>query len=293
MAYTTTQLLANINRRNFAPTGQTTYSTADILAIADEEFRTLLLPEILSVREEFFVDYVDYSLVASQGGYDIPDRAVGMIIREIKYYDASGLVTDLNRMEPEDLDHISQESSKPVSFYVQNNQIMLHRIPSSSSGTIRVWFFIRAGDLIKASSAAVVSAINTTTNVVTVSSIPSTWATADIFDLIKGTGGQEYLAFDSTSILVSGNDITFSSLPARLKVGDYVSPQEQSPLLQMPYEYRDVLAQATATFIMENMNIPGVDKAKAKLANMIVGARDLVVPRTQGSPRTVLPASWI
>jgi len=293
MSHTTAEFLSSVNRRSFAPTGQTTFETADILEIGNEEIKSTILPEILSIREEYFVHYTDYAITANQAAYDIPARAVGMICREVHYLDSAGSVSDLDRMEPEDVDHTSLTEAIPRAFYLRNNQIMLHRTPSTTQGTLRVYFFLRPGDLIESSAGATITAIDTGTNVVTVGTIVSTWATGDIFDLISKQGGHEYRDFDLTSTTVSGSDITFSSLPSTLSVGDYVALQGQSQVIQLPPDYQPCLAQAVAAFILDNMNLPGSEKAYARLSKMLNAAKDMISPRVQGAPRAVLPPDWI
>ena len=293
MSHTTADFLTSVNRRCFAPTGQTTFETSDILDIGDEEMRSTILPEIISVREEYFVHYKDYSLVADQAAYAIPERAVGLIAREIQLIDDNGRVTNLSRIDIEDIDHTTLTDSKPRAFFIRNNMIVLCRIPSAANGTLRVHFFLRPGDLIESSAGATITAINTTTNVVTVGAIISTWATGDVFDLIKKSGGHEYQDFSLTSTLISGSDITFATLPDTLTVGDFVAPEAQSQVIQLPKVYQPCLAQATAAFMLDNMHIPGSEKAYMRLNKMLKAAKDLISPRVQGEIKTVKPMNWI
>lgn len=293
MSHSTAEFLTSVNRRCFAPTGQTTFSPDDILEIGDEELRSTILPEILKAREEYFVHCKDYSITADQSGYAIPARAIGLIVREIKLINSNGGVTNLTRIDPEDLTSTTKTSSKPNAFFIKDNTINLCDIPSSTTGTLRVYFFLRPGNLIEASSGATITAINTTTNVVTVGTIVSSWATGDIFDFINQEGGHEYRDFDLTSSLISGSDITFASLPSTLAVGDFVVPQAQSTMIQLPEEYQPCLAQATAAFMLDNMNIPGAEKAYMRLNKMLKAAQNLITPRVQGELKTVKAMEWI
>lgn len=293
MSHTTAKLLASINRRAFAPTGQITFSTDELLEVADEETRSTIMPNILSVREEFFVYHTDYTIVANQAAYDIPARAVGMIAREVHYINSSGNIADLTRMEPENIATTIASGGVPEAFYLKNNQIHLYRTPSTSTGTLRVYFFLRPGNLIESSSGATITAIDTDTNVVTVGSIISSWATGDIFDLIRNDGAHEYRDFDLTSTTVSGNDITFGSLPSTLQVGDFVAAQGKSQVVQLPPDYQPCLAQAVAAFILDNMNLPGSEKAYARLNRMLDSAQKLITPRVHGAHRLISPPDWI
>lgn len=290
MAYTTSQLLQAIERRSFAPENQLTFSTEELLAMAHEELQSVILPAILAVREEYFVTHTDYAVTAGQSGYDVPPRSIGLVVREIQLVNSTGSYRDLPRMEPEDVR--SSQSGSPQAFFVKNNQIHLYPTPSATQDTLRVQFFASPGLFVEPSAAAIISAIDTATNVVTVSTIPSTWTTGDTFDFISSKGGHEYRGLDFTSTLVSGNDITFSSLPSTLAVGDYISLQDESPLVQLPPNFRPVLAQATAARVLESMNQPGAADAMRQTEKLLASAIGLITPRIQGEDRVLLPSNW-
>ena len=285
--YTTTNLLDSIYRRAFLPSNQTTFTNTELLSIADEETKTLLLPLIMSVREEFFVTYDDFSITANQSAYSIPHRSIGMKVREVQIVDGSNNVTDLPRMQPENIK--SYNSGNPEAFYLKNNQVCLYPSPAATSGTLRVYYFIRPGEFIATSSAAVVSSING--NIVTVSTIPSTWVTGNTFDLISKDSGHPYRDYDLTSTLVSGNDITLPSTPSDLAVGDYITLQGYSPLVQLPPEFQSILAQAVAVQCLESMSQPGADKAAQKLKLMLDTAQKLLTDRVEGEP-SVIQHHW-
>lgn len=289
-AFTTTNLLDSAIRRSFLPSGQLTFTTEEMLAIGDEEMMSRILPNIMAVREEFFVFPYDTAIAASTGAINIHARSVGMIVREVQIIDSNNAVTDLPRIEPEQVDSYAEGSVD--SFYLRGNQIILHRTPSQALGTLRQSIFLRPGNMIQTTSAGVISNINSGTGAVTVTTIPSTWATGNIFDFIKQDGAHEYLSIDNTSTDVTSNVITFSSLPSTLRVGDYVSLSGESPLVQLPPDYRPVLAQLMAAEFLDAMNQPGAEKAKARAEKMLEAAQKSITPRVQGEDRVVQPINW-
>lgn len=292
--YDTTRLLSAVNRRAFIPTGQTTFENSDIFAIASEQIRNEILPLIMQIREEYFVYHTDYAITANKQVYDIPPRAIGLVVREIHYINGSGNVAKLNRLEPEQITSTTRTTSIPKEFFVKNNQIWLSEIPSSTDGTtLRVYFMLHPNELIATTDAAVISGINTVTNVVSVTTIPSSWVTGNTFDFIRQDGGQECVDFDKTSTLVSGTDITFASLPSTLRVGDYVALRGYSPLVQLPAEFRDLVAQAVACFILEKMELSGAEAERRNYEKSLMNIRNMLAPRTQGSPRSVPIPSFI
>ena len=290
MSYTTLDLLNSIARKSFLPTGQTTFTNAEMLAIADEQTLDTIIPELLAVREEYLVYHTDYSITANQNAYNIPARAIGMQVRDVAIVSGDTINPSLPRIEPEEV--TSAATGSPTAFYLKNNQIILYPTPSTTINSLRVYYFLRPSELVETTDAAVISAIDTNTNTVSVSSIPSSWVSGDSFDLIKQDGAQEPLAVDQESTTVSGTDIIFSTLPTGLRVGDYVALAGETPLVQLPVELRSTLAQATATEMLEASNQPGAERAAKKLRVRLDTFKKLVTPRVQGADRVIINTSW-
>jgi len=289
MAYTTANLLTSIERQSFAPANQNTFATSDILSLADEVLQTTILPAILDVREEYYVTYADQSIVANTATYQIPARAIGMTVREVHLVGSDGAVRNLTRTSMDQL-HLRQTTatSTPSAFYLVGDTITLSPTPGSSTGSLRVYYALRPGALVETSAAAVISAINTTTNVVTVSSIPSTWATGTLIDTIAATGSQRYMQTDAGPT-ISGSDLTFSSLPSGLAVGDYLAVAGQSPLVQLPPDFRAVLASLTAAEMLLGMNQPSGQVLYAKALKILESAQKMLTPRVPGEHELILP----
>lgn len=290
MPYTTDDLVSAIERRSFAPAGQRTYTSTEMLATADEATETLIVPAIAKLREEFFVNFVDYPITAGQNAYDVPVRAAGLLVREVWYIDASGAVTpDFPRYEPEDI--TSTSTGNPSGFYLQANQIILDKVPATTTGaSLRVFFLLMPSRLIATSDAGVISAING--NIVTVAAIPAAWATGNIFDLIRQDGGQEPRSIDKTATLVNGSDITFTTVPSTLRVGDYVALAGETPLVQLPSNFRTVLAQGVAAQMLGDMSMPGADRAQKAFETMMKSSLEFITPRVQGEDRITVASNW-
>jgi hypothetical protein len=290
VSYTTQHLLDSIGRKSFVPTGQSTFTDADLLAVADEQLLNVVVPAIISAREEYLVYSTDVSVVAGTNAYNIPSRAVGQMIRDVALVDGTNVDFNFPRLDPDMIETTNQGT--PAGFYLKNNQVVLYPTPDTSGKTLRLFYYLRPSALVETSAAAVISSINTATNTISVASIPSTWVTGDEFDLIKQDGAQEPLAIDQTSTTVSGTDLTFASLPTGLRVGDYVALAGETPLVQLPAEFRPILAQAVAAEILDDQNQPGAEKAQKKLQEMLAAAIKLVTPRVTGQPKVITSNNW-
>lgn len=289
-AYTTAMLVSSIERKSFAPNNQSTFDTGDMLEIATEEMQEEIIPNITGIREEYFVFNKDITIVPNTAAYDMPARAFGMIARDVQLLKSDNSVSNIIRVEPESVTTLSPGSS--IGFYLRGNQIILDPPPSTAMGTLRVPFFLSPGQLIETTDAGVVSAIDTVLFKVTVTTIPSTWVTSNSFDFIKQDGAHEYISIDNTSSDITSNVLTFTSLPSTLRVGDYVALAGESPLVQLPPNYRSVLAQRVAATILSNMNQPGADKAEKKAEKLLGIAQKAITPRVVGENRVIVNQNW-
>jgi hypothetical protein len=284
-AYTSSDLVSAVKRRAFAPTGQNTFPAADILALADEEMETLIVPELMAVREEYFLTFTDYTVTAGQAAYPIPDRAIGMGVREIKLVGASGGFEDLPQIVPESLS--SDTTGTPSAFYMRENSIVLWPTPVSTTSTLRVFYCRQQSKLIETSAAAVLSSVvGLTANV---NAVPSGWSTSDTFDVIKATGGQEILTQDRAITSVGATSLDFAvALPTTAVAGSYIAKANETPIVQLPKEYRTVLAQAVTVRILKSMRLDGHEDEAKVLGAMMESARRVITPRVVGEPQKIL-----
>lgn len=271
--------LSQVERRSFAPANQSAFLDPEMLLIASEEFNSKILPAVIAAREEYYVFQLDQNFVADQKAYSIPDRSFNGIVREVQIK-RSNQIIDLPRISLEDIDN--DFSGYPHAFYPLGDDLVLYPVPSNSDDTLRIHYYLTPGELVEATDTAVISAINTTTKVITVTTIPSTWVTGDIFDFVSKSGSHSYKDVDLTNTLVSGTAITFSSLPSNLAVGDYVMPQGHSSLLQMPKTMIPVLAQYTAAAVLSYAGQPGGKEAEELADKLLKKVIDSLSPRITG-----------
>jgi len=293
--YTTTDLLSSIRQRGSIPTSSNSANvnnTANLLILATEELHTSLLPLLMATRAEFFVatEPSDQAITANKATYPIPSRAIGMVVRDVQIIDG----TSIRSLPEVTSENISTTATGSVQgYYLQHNDVILYPTPALTSGTLRLRYYLRPNRLAATSDCAVVSAINTSTNVITVSSIPSTWVTGDIFDIVSHKAPYQCRAIDKTSTTVSGTAITLASLPSDLVVGDWIALAEYSPIPQVPFEFQPVLAQMTVVKALEALgDNDGVKRAERALDALQQKALLLVTPRNHGEPKRVVATRW-
>jgi hypothetical protein len=169
-------------------------------------------------------------------------------------------------------------------FYLANNQII--PVPAQSVGVIRLWFYQRPNNLVVQSAASQISAIVGTT--VTVGVVPTTFTTGTTVDFIKDQPFFECRAIDQSIVSATTTTITFSTLPTSLVVGDWVALAGQTPVPQIPVEFRPLLVQRC---VVKYYEIQGyLDKmaaAQKKLEEMEKDLFAIINPRVREEPKII------
>src|SRR4051812_43797407 len=121
-------LISTVKREAMIPTTQSTFTNADFLAIANQELRISIVPQILTMHEEYFVrDSDPVAIVANQSNYAIPYRAVSGKFRDVFYQDDNGNLMSMSRINPDDRPYYQDSNlqNNCVYFFLQGNDIVL------------------------------------------------------------------------------------------------------------------------------------------------------------------------
>lgn len=291
--YTTVDLLNSIRRRGSIPTttnSNNVNSTSNLLELATEEFHNTLLPIIMSTREEWYVWDDSQAITANQSDYRINPRAAGLVQRDLLIKEGSWQ-NSISPIPREDVSYTG--TGQPESYYLEHNNVVLYPTPATTIGTLVMPIYLRPSELVETTACAQISAIDTDTGVVTVSSIPSAWTNADSFDLIRNSYPFEPHAINQTATTVSGTDVTFSSLPTNLAVGDWITLADETCLPQLPREFQSVLAQLVVVRALEAIgDREGSKQAYANSQGMLENALKLITPRVHGERKVVRSRNW-
>ena len=157
---TSDDLIRFIELSMFFPRDQSTLTYNDILELAYQEMLIGAVPSIMVTHEEYFSFKRREPLLANIGKYDIPNRALGMVLRDLKYSDANGNFNDMTRIAPEDKAFfqnntgVNQVISK---YYIEGNEIVL--TPQTSlnpTGYLNHWIFLRPNSLVRNDRACII-----------------------------------------------------------------------------------------------------------------------------------------
>ena len=274
------------------PLSQVTVTEQDILRYADEELQTNIVPLMLGIREEYFVNFKDFS-ISPDRQYEIPQRAIGLKLKDVTARDSSGSEISLAQYALEDShDNYSNYDleTNSYSFTLINNKVQTIG-NFSSNVTVRLYYFERPNQLVLSSAAAKIETIDRTNNFITVSTLPSTFTVGAKVDLVKNQPGYETLLPDATISNIGGTQVDFSSstsIPDDLQVGDWLTLSEQAPVIQVPRDMYPLLSQLVVVRILEALNDPGLTGAIRNMEAMRANLLDLLSPRVEGENKKIL-----
>jgi hypothetical protein len=163
--YTSQTLIQAIQRKIAIPLNQRTFIDTDILAFAAEELLIDMVPDILRYHQEYFVWSEDVILNPNQQRYPIPERAMGMRLRDLFYVDTNGNLFEMTRINADDKAYWQRESatiSLMQKYYLEGNDIVLApQNIQSPTGTLRFSYFIRPNQLVDDAQAAIIKSFFT------------------------------------------------------------------------------------------------------------------------------------
>lgn len=248
--YTSTALIANVKRRAMVPTSQSTFSPDEFCGMLTDEMQSLIVPMIMELNSQFFVNYYDYPIDGNTSVFSLPGRAINNKIMSVSLFDPSNnsywrpAQVGNGDWSFQNLDYYCQ------SFSIENDNVVFNANPQQTDKLIRMFYYRRPSNIVQVTQAGQITAIDIGTSTVTVNVNPGFTESTPV-DLIQGDGSFKTYGDDLIPVSVSGLDITFAVIPDGLSIGDWVCFQGESPVAQIPYESQHVLCQAVAIKLLE------------------------------------------
>ena len=158
--YTTDDLIESVKRRISYPLSQNTFQYSDIVAFLNEELQLSAVPAVKMEHEEYFVFKKTAPLVDGISRYEIPDRAIGMALRDVKYSDPYGNFYDMSRIAPDDKAFFQQSNGSNqtiAKFYLEGNELVLTpQVQSGAQGFLNFFIFLRPNNLVRNDRACII-----------------------------------------------------------------------------------------------------------------------------------------
>lgn len=157
---TSEDLISAVKRKISFPISQNTFSEDDILAFLNEEMLISQVPSVMSFHEEYYVDTVEVPLLDGISTYQIPNRAIGMKLRDLFYKDQSGNLFEMTRIAEDDRAFFQSDlgaNGTIHKFFLQGNNIVLRpQVQFEVTGSLLFVYFLRPNQLVANNRAAII-----------------------------------------------------------------------------------------------------------------------------------------
>lgn len=309
MAWLTSDLLADVRRSGMLPdSAPSGVSDADILAHANKELQSRMLPLVNSVREEFYVQSQTVPLVANQQFYRIPGRSIGNRLRDVQLLLNDNSLQNLARIAPEAVPEMSSVTPAvtPWGYYLESDSVMVVPTPSAASASLVMKYLIRPNWLLVHNDnhtphvIAVTNNGNGTTTITHTGSASFNSIAAGSLDIVSIKPPFRTVMISTTpSVYATGtitvatsalpSDFTTANFGGGAGVGAVVSAAETSSVVQVPPELQMVLNQRVLCRVLQSIgDLEALQAAEANAAQMERDAVGLLANRTEGEPKKVV-----
>lgn len=203
---TSNSLIASVQRKISFPTSQATFSMDDVLAFANEEMMIAQVPSMLDYHQEYFVTYEAVQLQSNLSKYPIPDRAIGMRLRDLFWQDDSGNLFETTRIDSHDraFFQASVGANQAIyKFYLEGNDIVLDPgVAQAPTGSLIFVFFLRPNQLVKDDKAATITGFNQNIKINSslMNPLDNLFIGSDVFTAVASLGGTISLITPYSSI---------------------------------------------------------------------------------------------
>lgn len=286
-SYTTDVLVNNILLVSHMPLSNNTFTAPEILTLATRELQTAVMKQILASRGGFYMDYEEMDPLPT-GLYPIPTSAIAQGLANVEIIQNPTII-QVSPIEESEQFSVSAPNSLGYGFFMRGNFVQI--LPLPNQNTVRLWYFKRPSTLIPTSQACLITSI--TGDSVTVASVPSNIQIGSDIDFIKDQPNFDVYSEDII-LDITGTTITFDTgtVPLDLQIGDWIALHDQTPVPQIPVEFRPLLEQRVVVKIYEIQGY--LDKAKmaqAKLDEITQVMTSLITNRVKSKTKVIMQST--
>jgi len=286
VARTTDELLESIKISGVVPANQQLLTDLRILSLCNEEVESKIVPKIQALNQDYFVTAETVPLVAYQSVVNIPTRAIGRTLRDIKVIDRGGITRNLKLIQLENAE-LYRYDAEPGSFYFQGDKVILNpAAPYGVTASLVLYYLQRPGRLVPTSFCSRITGVatdNETFTTFTVDQVPAGFTSNAVCDFIEGNSGNSTLDKDKAITDISGAQITFGVVDPLVKIGDYIAPQYCSPVLQFPEDAFSYLVCLAGVRCLRALgDVEGAESLGKEIKEKREDFETLLAPRISG-----------
>lgn len=299
-SYTSNEIIAAIKRSGSIPDSDNNLTDSNYLAICNEVITLELLPKMRSVQENYFAFQEDQTITTSKKNYLIPYRSIGQTFKNLVYVDSGGNrygMIEITYGDAVDFKtgnvSITYDCSTPRFYYINAGEIVINSTGDLAEGSLRWFYPLNPSNLVKTNAVSQITAIDTTTGVVTVSSIPSGMSSNTSFDLVQAYSGHRIIAIDKTATVNTGA-LTFTFTPSiftnlNISVGDYVCNRQETPYPNIPADLHPLLIELAVKRLLKSSGLLNEAQAqKIETDELKQNINTLMNNRTESFPKKIV-----
>lgn len=294
VSYLTTDDLIKSIKRNFTiPTSQNTFTDEDMIAFLNEEMALSLVPQLMSVKQDYLLVMDKLAIEPNKVKYEIPARAAGNKVKEISYLDGGGNTLEMTKVDISNLpfyNYVRRNNQLPYTYFIVNNEINIISTFNVPSGFLQVTYYMRPNQLVMLKDVGVIRNIDTLTGEIFLDKLPSKFNVNEKYDVIQSNSPHKCLAIDLniTTINPVNKSVTLAELPDGLKVGDHFCIALETAIPQIPSDMHPVLAhRAGRRCLVAQGDNEGVQVGTGIINEFQEKTMDLVSDRVEDSPKLV------
>lgn len=286
--YTTTDLVEDILLLAHFPVGNNTFTPARLIRLSTMELQTPIMKQIMSTRGGYYLTYADYDdpTEIQEGLFPIPSDCVAGALSIVQLIQDTSIIP-VNPIDESEQFSTDSPTSTSYGYYMIGNYVQI--LPKPIVGKARLWYIKRTSNLILTSSAAQVTAIAGA--VISVSSVPSTLLVGVSVD---ACGDQPPFNVLGTREItdITGTDITLDVSVTDLAVGDWLALEGQTPIPQIPVEFRLLLAWRVVELAWELQGyMEKAAAAKKRREEYVMDTFGLITPRVASDTKVIQPVN--
>ena len=273
----TTDFVAAVRRQGSIPSSVT---SADILALGDQEIQGRFIPLLEGIRQSYFVRQLD-AVPDTRGRVPLPARAVGAALRSVQLSVGNGWFP-LPLRDLADVDYVSP-GAYPDAYAVDGGSIIL--LPNGRSGTLRIRYAARPGKMVLDTDAASTSAL-TLVNAPVGTTFTVAGTIPGVVDIISSGPAHQQKAISATQPFL--NTFNVADMIEWPVVGDYVALAGLTPFVPLPEElFAALVHSVAANILLAKAYLEEAAAQEKKAEKATAQALLFLKPRNEGNPQVV------
>ena len=316
MFFYTEDLVNSAKRSEHFPTGQTTFvDPDDLIAFANEEMMTKLVPFVISNRQDFFMYWATTPLVNNLNHYAMPERAIGNVLKDIFFVPDSSTAQlkqvryPIPSCQIHDVQQWVAPGSVPGVFYSQGDEIVVVPTPLnlSPNAALIMYYFMRPNKLVSTNQCAQITSVAIGATQVTftvntdLTAITTPLATGSLIDFLTNKSPFRLRAIDvsiqsitSTQVVVNLTDVQNEGSQVTPAVGDWICAAQTANIPMVPQELHPILSEMICARTNKAQGaMQNLEMSNATIKDMLQGAFKLLEYRVESEVETIYDSNSI